>query len=147
MSLSLLTWINLCNCRIRRLAKFLLKYTLFFIIFILEIFLQSSLFICMLAIAFWGLILIIFTSILWVPLLLVWSPALIITVALFKFTSVIFSYLNMNADWTYYRRERNFSIFVIKWSDTSYIIRHGLERWFGALSITFYLGKHSPINF
>ncbi len=74
--------------RFRSLLKFLLKFTLFSMIFQLEIFLQSSVILMLLGLAFWVLILIIFTSPLWIPLSICWAPAAIITFLVFRYTKV-----------------------------------------------------------
>lgn len=72
--------------RARKTAKFLLKFMLFSLIFLLEIFLQSSVLFMLLGLAFWVLILIIFTSPLWIPLSLCWAPAALITFLVFRYT-------------------------------------------------------------
>ncbi|CDW84341.1 UNKNOWN [Stylonychia lemnae] len=72
----------------RKSAKFLLKCMLFSLIVILEIFLQSSMLFVLLGLCFWVLILIIFTSPLWIPLAILWAPAAIINVLVFRYTEV-----------------------------------------------------------
>ena len=73
--------------RTRSLARFLLKFTLFTLIFQLEIFLQSSALFMLLGLAFWVLILIIFTSPLWIPLSIFWVPPFVTTCLVFRYTS------------------------------------------------------------
>lgn len=70
------------------MAKFLLKFMLFSMIFVLEIFLQSSVMLMLLGLAFWILILIIFTSPLWIPQVILWTPAAFITFLVFRYTQV-----------------------------------------------------------
>ena len=72
--------------RARKMARFSLKFMLFTMIFLLEIFLQSSVMLMLLGLAFWVLILIVFTSPLWIPLSICWAPAAIITYLVFKYT-------------------------------------------------------------
>ncbi len=80
--------------RTRSLARFLLKFTLFTMIFQLEIFLQSSALLMLLGLAFWVLILIIFTSPLWIPLSIFWVPPFVTTYLVFRYTSAGENLLN-----------------------------------------------------
>ena len=70
----------------RSLARFLLKFTLFSLIFQLEIFLQSSALFMLLGLAFWVLLLVIFTSPLWIPLSIFWVPPFVTTYLVFRYT-------------------------------------------------------------
>eukprot|EP00347_Sterkiella_histriomuscorum_P016166 403354232 len=72
----------------RKTAKFLLKCLLFSMIVLLEIFLQSSMLFTIVGLCFWVLILIIFTSPLWIPLAILWCPAGILIILTFRYTKV-----------------------------------------------------------
>jgi hypothetical protein len=77
----------LCN-RIRTAAKFLLKFLLFSLIFLLEVFLQSSVIVILAGLVFWVLLLFLMTSPLWIPLSICWAPAALITYLVFRYTQV-----------------------------------------------------------
>ena len=69
-------------------AKVILKCWLFSLIIGLELFLQVSLLLVLIALCFWVLVLIIITSPLWIPLGICWAPATIISYLALKYTSV-----------------------------------------------------------
>jgi membrane protein implicated in regulation of membrane protease activity len=57
-------------------------------IFLLEIFLQSSVILILAALAFWVLLLVLLTSPLWIPLSICWAPAALLTYLVFRYTKV-----------------------------------------------------------
>lgn len=72
----------------KKIVKFTLKFMLFSMIYGLELILQFSVIFMLASLAFWMLILIIFTSPLWIPLAICWAPAGIITFLVFRYTQV-----------------------------------------------------------
>ena len=72
--------------RSRQTAKFLLKFLLFSLIFLLEMFLKSSVMIILATLVLMVLLLVLLTSPLWILLSICWLPAALITFFLFRFT-------------------------------------------------------------
>jgi hypothetical protein len=66
----------------------MLKFLLFSLIFLLEIFLQSSVVLILAGLAFWVILLFLLTSPLWIPLSICWAPAAASTYLLFRYTQV-----------------------------------------------------------
>ena len=67
----------------------MLKFSLFSLIFMLEILLQSSVILILAILLLWVLFLALITSPLWIPLSICWAPAAIITFVALRYTQVI----------------------------------------------------------
>jgi hypothetical protein len=116
----------------------MLKFSLFSLIFMLQIILQSSAILVLAGLCLWVLFLILLTSPLWIPLSICWAPAALITYLVFRYTEVKLDNHELNP---VFRLETRPCYGLSECSTIWFTRSIGSRNLFGRTSITFSLGN------